>query len=134
MMQGIKLHAEGRPVSRLSDVAQVVLWTITFGLFVVSAALVFPRRAWLGSLGVFLATGVLFQVQTFVQPAPLVGMFLVITLGALLGPTRSLRVGRLATWARGRNSGSDHPISGCRGGVAPPRGVRRALRAAREEP
>jgi hypothetical protein len=87
MMEGVKARAEGRRVSKTLDNLQVVLWTVTFGLFVASAVLVVRGRAWRRRALTFTAAGVLFAILTLGQPSVLVGVPLVIALG-------------LATWWR----------------------------------
>jgi hypothetical protein len=81
MMEGVKARAEGRRVSKTLDDLQVVLWAVTFGLFVASAVLVVRGRAWRRRVLTFTAAGVLFAILTLGQPSVLVGVPLVIALG-----------------------------------------------------
>ena len=83
-MIGIAQLAEGGSRHRLANHAQVVLWTITFGLFVAACVMVFRRRQWgLALLGVG-ASAAVFQILTLRQPPPTVGAFLVAALVALI--------------------------------------------------
>jgi hypothetical protein len=81
MMEGVKARAEGRSVSKTIDDLQVLLWAVTFGLFVASALLVVRGRAWRRRAATFTAAGVLFGILTLVQPSVFVGGPLVIALG-----------------------------------------------------
>jgi len=76
-MEGIKMIAEGRPPSVLRDDVQVGLWTILFIGFVVSGVLVVAGRGVPERLVTFTGCGLLFQLLTFVQPSPVVGLVLV---------------------------------------------------------
>jgi hypothetical protein len=90
MMEGIKLRAEDRPVSSARDNVQVLLWVVTFALFIVSGVLVLEGRGWRWHALTFTAAGLLFAVLTLVQPSVFVGVPLV----ALLGVGTSARVRR----------------------------------------
>jgi hypothetical protein len=87
MLEGIKGLAEGRPISRASDLLQLLSWFASFVLFVASAALVLTgaplRRGLLG----FATAGVVFQIVTLVQPLPIVSILLVIGLCAFVWPS-----------------------------------------------
>ncbi len=82
MMEGIKARAEDRPLSVARDNIQVLLWTLTFALFVVSAAFVLDGRAWRWHTATFTAAGLLFAFLTLVQPSVWLGIPLVVALGA----------------------------------------------------
>ena len=90
MMEGVKARAEGKSVSKTRDDLQVLLWTITFGLFVASAVLVIRGRAWRWHAFTFTASGVLFGVLTLVQPSVFIGAPLVMALALATGPGRPL--------------------------------------------
>ncbi len=84
MMLGIKDLAEGRSRGRLINHAQVALWTITFGLFLTAAVMVFVRASWVRALAAFTLAGLIFQVLTLAQPPLLLGIPLVAILGAIV--------------------------------------------------
>jgi hypothetical protein len=82
MMEGIKARAEGRSVSESRDNVQVLLWALTFALFVSSAVLVLRGgRHWRWHAGTFTAAGLLFALLTLVQPSVFLGSALVVLLG-----------------------------------------------------
>jgi hypothetical protein len=84
MMVGLAQLAESGSRHRLANHAQVLLWMITFGLFVAAIVMVFGRRRWgLALVGVG-ASATVFQILTLRQPPPSVGAFLVAALIALL--------------------------------------------------
>lgn len=87
MLEGIKGLAEGRPISRASDMLQLLSWLVSFTLFVASGVLVLlgsrPRRRLLG----FAASGVVFQIVTLVQPIPVVSVLLILALSVLGWPS-----------------------------------------------
>jgi hypothetical protein len=85
------MRSEDRPVSKVRDNIQVLLWALTFALFVASGILVLEGRAWRWHVVTFTAAGLLFATLTLVQPSVLLGVPLV----ALLG---------LGTWARVRRA------------------------------
>ena len=89
MMEGIKARAEDRPISARNDEIQVLLWALTFVLFVASAVLVLEGRAWRWHLGTFVAAGLLFALLTLVQPSVWLGVPLVLALGAATASRRS---------------------------------------------
>jgi hypothetical protein len=92
-MREIKKLAEGGRPSHGSDVAEVLLWTITFALFIASAWRVLARWKWMRSWAAFLAAGVTFQILTFAQPSPVLGGLLVLGISALLWwPARRSRI------------------------------------------
>lgn len=88
MLEGIRGLAEGHPISRVRDAAQLVTWAATFALFVASGVLVvigsMPRRRLLA----LAAAGVAFQVVTLLQPSPAVGVLLTLGLVGLILPLR----------------------------------------------
>ena len=81
MMEGIKMRAEDRPVSKTRDDIQVSLWVLTFALFLASGILVVEGRAWRWHAVTFTAAGLLFGVLTLVQPSVVLGVPLVAILG-----------------------------------------------------
>lgn len=89
MMIGISQVAEGSDRQRLANHLQVVLWVITFALFVASIVLVMRRKAWRRPLAAFVASGIAFQILTFVQPPVPVGALLVLGVAAILWPPRT---------------------------------------------
>ncbi len=80
MMEGIKARAEGRPISKLADDANVVLWIVTFAAFITSAILALAGRQARRRTVTFIAAGALFELLTLVQPSLWVGIPLVIAL------------------------------------------------------
>jgi hypothetical protein len=84
MMIGVAQLAEGGSRHRLVNHAQVVLWVITFALFIAALVLVFRRTQWgLALLGVG-ASAAVFQILTLGQPPLTMGAFLVAVVVALL--------------------------------------------------
>ena len=81
MMDGIKTRAEDRPVSEARDNVQVLLWVLTFALFITSAILVLQGRGWHWHAITFTAAGLLFAVLTLLQPSVFLGVPLVALLG-----------------------------------------------------
>lgn len=81
MMEGIKARAEDRPLSERLDNLQVLLWTFTFVLFIVSGVFVLQGRAWRWHTATFAAAGVLFAVLTLIQPSVWLGLPLALGLG-----------------------------------------------------
>ena len=92
MMEGIKVRAEGRPVMERLDDLQVLLWTLTFALFVASGVLVLAGRAWRWHVTTFIGAGLLFSILTLVQPSVWIGVPLVFGLG--LAIIQGARAGR----------------------------------------
>ncbi len=82
MMEGIKARAEDRSVSTVLDDIQVLLWALTFALFVVSAVFVLEGRAWRWHTATFTAAGLLFGLLTLVQPSIWLGAPMVLVLAA----------------------------------------------------
>ena len=89
MMIGIKQLAEGTDRQRLVNHLHVVLWTVTFALFIAAIVLVMRRDEWQLPLAGFVAAGIVFQVLTFVQPPIVVGVALVAGVTTLLWPPRT---------------------------------------------
>jgi hypothetical protein len=81
MMAGVKARAEGGPVSETRDNLQVLLWALTFWLFVASAVLAVRGRNARRHVLTFTAAGVVFAVLTLGQPSVLIGGPLVLLLG-----------------------------------------------------
>jgi hypothetical protein len=91
-METIGALAEGRGHSRAADDVQVLLWTAAFVAFVASMVLVAIGRQPRRRLATFLAAGLLFQLLTFVQPSPFLGLPLVaLLLVAGWAPQRHVR-------------------------------------------
>ena len=83
-MIGIKQLAEGEDRHRWANHLQVLLWTITFALFVVSAVEVVRRREWRRPLAGFVGAAAVFQFLTLAQPPILFGVALTSILAAIL--------------------------------------------------
>ncbi|MEW5916759.1 MAG: hypothetical protein AB1762_10150, partial [Gemmatimonadota bacterium] len=83
MMIGIRQLAEGSSRERMLNHAHVLLWTVTFVLFLVAGWRVLHGNETIRSLMAFVAGGAVFQVLTFLQPSILVGETLVVLLLAL---------------------------------------------------
>jgi hypothetical protein len=81
---GIKQLAEGRDRERWANHVQVLLWTITFALFLYSAVLTVRSRAWRRPFAGFFASALVFQVLTLLQPPIAVGTLLVTIVAATL--------------------------------------------------
>jgi hypothetical protein len=73
MMIGLKQLVEHGSRSRLVNHAHVVLWAVTFGIFLWSAALVVAGVRWGHSLSLFVAAAGLFQFLTLRQPHIVIG-------------------------------------------------------------
>jgi len=83
MLEGIRDLAEGRsPPTRLYDGAVLLSWTVTFVLFVASAAAVLLAARWRRQLANVIGAGIVFQVLTLLQPPLPIGVLC--TLGLLL--------------------------------------------------
>jgi hypothetical protein len=86
---GIKQLAEGEDRHHWANHLKVVLWAITFALFVYSAVLVIGRREWERPRIAFVTSAAVFQILTLVQPHVVVELALVVLLGLTLwGPDR----------------------------------------------
>ncbi len=84
MMHGIEDLAEGRARRRYVNHAQVVLWTITFAMFLVGLVSVFVGPLWRRKLAGTVTAAVVFQILTFGQPPIDVAVLLVLITGAVL--------------------------------------------------
>jgi hypothetical protein len=84
MMIGIKQLAEGGDRGRLWNHVQVLLWTVTFGLWVASIVFVLRRTNWVRALVGFGVASFLFQVLTLGQPSVWLSSLLVAGLAWLL--------------------------------------------------
>jgi hypothetical protein len=82
MMEGVKLRAEGGRPSDAADVVLVVLWTVTFGLCIVSAACVLAGRDAERRLATFVASGGVFAALTLGQPSLRLAIPVVLALAA----------------------------------------------------
>jgi hypothetical protein len=91
MMIGLKEVAEGTTRRRAENHAQVVLWTITFALFLASAVLVLLRQRWVPMLAAVAASAVVFQILTLGQPPLAIGMLLTASLLPLVLPSHRPR-------------------------------------------
>lgn len=84
MMIGVKQLAQGGDRDRVVNHIHVVLWTITFGLFVAAAVMVLRRRQWMRPLAGFVAAAAVFQILTLGQPPVGIGIVLVAAVAAML--------------------------------------------------
>ncbi len=84
MMIGIKQLAEGGDRERIWNHVQVVLWFVTFAMFVVGLASVFVGRVWHRKLAGTVLAAAVFQILTLGQPPIDVGVLLVLVTGAAL--------------------------------------------------
>jgi hypothetical protein len=89
MMEGIKLRAEGRHASNAADNVQVLLWTITMGMFLLAGVRAVRREQWLRPLLACAAAAVVFQILTLLQPPIAVGVALVLLVTAIALPRRA---------------------------------------------
>ncbi|HEY0712177.1 MAG TPA: hypothetical protein VGF45_05865 [Polyangia bacterium] len=80
MMEVVKARAEGRPVTRAREDIMVGIWFAVAIAGVAAAVAVLIGRQTGRRLGVFLAAGLLFQLLTFVQPTPFIGVPLTLAL------------------------------------------------------
>jgi hypothetical protein len=83
-MQGITLRAEGGRGANGADNVQVLLWTVTFVLFVLAGTLAVRRERWMRPLAAFAMAAVVFQILTLWQPPIAVGIMLVALVIAVL--------------------------------------------------
>jgi hypothetical protein len=96
MMIGIKQLSEGRSRDRLWNHVQVLLWVVTFALWIVSIFLTVRRRIWLRSFGAFISAAIVFQILTLAQPSVWIGLLLVFLLCWMLwGPVDARQSPRL---------------------------------------
>jgi hypothetical protein len=87
MLEGIRDLAEGRtPPTRLYDGAVLASWTVTFVLFVASAAAVLLAARWRRQLAHVVGAGVVFQVLTLLQPPLPIGVLCTLSLLLLVRP------------------------------------------------
>lgn len=114
-MIGLKQLVEDGERDRLANHWQVLLWSITFGLFVAAGVTVLRREDWYQPLVAFIAAGVLFQVLTLGQPPVAFGATLVGLLGVFLWPP-----------ARGSRAGAEVMPRPAAAPRAPPPGAGRA--------
>ena len=84
MMIGLKQLAEGGDRGRLWNHAQVVLWVVTFGLFIAAMIGVLRGQSWRRPLAGMIAAAAVFQVLTFGQPPVPIGLVLVLIVAAIL--------------------------------------------------
>lgn len=84
-MLGLKALAEGGDRGRIANHVHILLWTITFALFITAVVLVFHRRRWLLPLAGVVAAAVVFQVLTLAQPPLALAVLLVAAVGVLVG-------------------------------------------------
>ena len=84
MMIGIAQLVETGKRDRIWNHVHVILWTITFVLFVIAGAFVMLGRRWVRSLVAFVAAAAVFQILTLLQPPLLISLLLVIVVFVLL--------------------------------------------------
>ena len=84
MMYGIEDLAEGRARHRYVNHAQVVLWAITFAMFVAGLVSVFVGPVWRRKLAGTVTAAVVFQILTLGQPPIDVAILLMLITGAVL--------------------------------------------------
>ncbi len=84
MMLGIEDLAEGSARHRYVNHAQVVLWFVTFAMFVVGLGSVFVGPVWRRKLTGTVTAAIVFQVLTLGQPPIDVAVLLVLVTGAVL--------------------------------------------------
>jgi hypothetical protein len=68
----------------LANHVHVVLWTITFGIWIAAAVMVVRSRDWLRALAGFVAAAAVFQVLTLTQPPLAIGATLFAVVAAML--------------------------------------------------
>ena len=84
MLVGIKELAETGARSRRVNHLHVLLWTVTFGMFVWAAVLVVVRRDWRRPLAGVIAAAAVFEMLTLMQPSPVVSVPFVIAAGLIV--------------------------------------------------
>ncbi len=84
MMIGIKEVAEGGSRQRGLNHVHVVLWFVTFGLFVTAAVMMVAGIRWRRALSGLLASALVFQILTLIQPPVTLGALLVAAIVILL--------------------------------------------------
>ncbi|HEY0705349.1 MAG TPA: hypothetical protein VGG33_01040 [Polyangia bacterium] len=100
MMEVVKARAEGRVVNRGRDDVMVILWFVVGAAGVVAAGQALAGRQPGRRLAVFVAAGLWFQLLTFVQPTPIVGVPLTLLLLAAGWWPRGKAVPRSMTHTR----------------------------------
>jgi hypothetical protein len=83
-MLGLKELAEGSSRTRVLNHLQVLLWALTFGLIVASAALVLRTADGSRALGALVVGCLLFQVLTLAQPPFVLGAISLVALAGLV--------------------------------------------------
>ena len=92
MMIGLRELAETGMRSRRLNHVHVLLWALTFSIFLTASVLVVTRRGWKRPLLGFAVAGVVLQILTLAQPPLIIGVGLVVLLVALVRqPARSGR-------------------------------------------
>ena len=94
MLRGIKALAEGRQISTVGNDVLAMLWPLTAMLGFAAAVVALKRKRLRLGLAVLFACAVLFQVLTFAQPPPVVGLMLLGALMLALVPRKSRRSDR----------------------------------------
>jgi hypothetical protein len=84
MMLDLKELAEGGERDHLANKVHVILWMITFGLFVAAIVRLLRNEQWVRSSVGLLAVAGLFQFLTLGQPPVLIGIGLVVAVTLLL--------------------------------------------------
>ncbi|HUX35142.1 MAG TPA: hypothetical protein VMV51_14815 [Gemmatimonadaceae bacterium] len=84
MMTGIKQLSEGQDRGRMANHVQVVLWFLTFAMFIAGVESVFRRAAWRRALTGTAAAAIVFQILTFGQPNYDVGILLALIVATVL--------------------------------------------------
>lgn len=97
MLEGIRGLAEGHPIPLVNDVLQLLAWSATFALFVISAVLVLIGSRPVRSLIGLAAAGIAFQIVTLLQPTPALSWVLVIALAVIIGLRPRKRAPRART-------------------------------------
>jgi hypothetical protein len=85
MMEGIAARAEGHPPSALFDGLEVAMFAVCFALFGASVVRLVRWPRALPEVLMVLATGLTFELLTFVQPPWIVGCLLVPLLSVYVG-------------------------------------------------
>ena len=83
MLEGIKAHAEGRGPAPVADFLEITMFVATFALFVSAAWRLMRWGSVRSLLMVLIATGLGFQLLTFVQPPWVLGLFVIMGLVSL---------------------------------------------------
>lgn len=89
MLIGIKQLAETGTRHRLANHVQVMLWSITFGLFFAAAVMMLAGVRWRRALAGLLASAAVFQVLTLLQPPLAIGILVTVAPAWILaGPEK----------------------------------------------